>query len=324
MHTFISCDWGTSTFRLRLIDASSAQVLGQVMSNQGIAEIYEQFKQKSLDKGNRFSFYQSFISDQLTRLQEQLNTSLRDLPLIISGMASSNIGMVELPYKDIPFATDGSDLELKKINATEEFSHDIVLISGVKFDQDVMRGEETQLIGCSLGNDEERVYIFPGTHSKHVTVKNQNVTDFKTYMTGEFFHLLSNHGILSQSVQQGDKLLAEEHLKSFEDGVTQSVQDNLLHNVFLVRTNHLLKNLSRQENYYYLSGLLIGEELKKIAHSKIPVTLVGSEVIQKYYAAALQKLGVNNVETDDADMALVRGHCKVYHRLYIRGNQPNV
>ena len=103
--------------------------------------------------------------------------------------------------------------------------------------------------------------------------------------------------------------------KSFENGVAQSTHHNLLHNAFLVRTNHLLNDLSKEKNYYYLSGLLIGTELKELARRAIPLTVVGNQAMQKYYTVALQKLGTSNVETFDADRALVNGHCKVYRLL---------
>ncbi len=66
----------------------------------------------------------------------------------------------------------GSDLHVKIIGASDEFKHEILLISGAKTSSDVMRGEETQLAGCEKVNDkEERIFIFPGTHSKACLVK---------------------------------------------------------------------------------------------------------------------------------------------------------
>jgi 2-dehydro-3-deoxygalactonokinase len=260
-------------------------------------------------------FYQSIIADQLGKLQEKVAFSLRDMPVIISGMASSNIGMVELPYKMLPFAVDGSDLELKRIAATESFRHETIIVSGARTHHDVMRGEEIQLIGCDIRSDEEHIYILPGTHSKHVTVKDNRVIDFKTYMTGEFFHLLSQQSILSKSVEEDRQQLSGDNLKGFEEGVMRSTHDNLLHNAFLVRTNHLFGQLTKEVNYHYLSGLLIGTELKELAKGKTSLTVVGNEVMGKYYAVALQRLGNTNFETMDVDIALVKGHCKMIHLL---------
>lgn len=324
MQKFISCDWGTSSFRLRLVDVTTQAVLAEVKSNKGIAETDTLWNQQAKDEAKRFSFYQSVIQEHLKELQKQVGYSLQDMPLIVSGMASSSIGMVELPYKELPLALDGSDLEFKKLNATESFQHDVVLISGVKTSNDVMRGEETQLIGCDFRDDDERIYIFPGTHSKHVTVKYHQVTDFKTYMTGEFFHLLSHQSILSKSVQESSHSLSGDALKGFEDGVAQSLHDNLLHNSFLVRTNHLFGGLPKQQNYHYLSGLLIGTELKELVSGEVPITIVANAVIQVYYTKALQKLGISNIETLDVDLTLVKGHCKVYHLHYSNRLHPKV
>jgi len=313
----VSCDWGTSTFRLRLVDSSSQRVLAEVKNNQGIADTHTLWKQKGGDEEYRFTFYLSIIKEQLQALQQKVSYSLQELPLILSGMASSSIGMMELPYKELPFALDGSDLEFRKINPSESFKHEIIIISGARTANDIMRGEETQLIGCDFNTNEEHIYIFPGTHSKHVTVKDQKVIDFKTYMTGEFFHLLSNHSILSRSVEENNHSLKEGIPKSFEEGVVQSNHDNILHNAFLVRTNQLLGNFSKEENYYYLSGLLIGTEIKELVHGAIPITVVGNESMRKYYKAALEKSGIKKITTIDADEALIKGHCKVYHLLKI-------
>src|SRR5450432_1404958 len=124
-------------------------------------------------------------------------------------MASSTLGMVELPYKELPFLADGSDLRVETIYANGLFHHDVLLISGARTGDDVMRGEETQLVGCALGagyatQAGEQVFIFPGTHSKHVVVREGRVIAFKTYMTGEFFELLSKKSILAGDVEAGE------------------------------------------------------------------------------------------------------------------------
>ena len=269
---------------------------------------------KGKKEDERLSFYQSILAEQIKKLEEQLNFSLQDVPLIISGMASSNMGMMELPYKEVPFSTDGHDLYIKIIEATDDFRHTILVISGAKTTDDVMRGEETQLIGCLNSDDkEDQLFIFPGTHSKHVTVKNGIVVDFKTYMTGEFFELLSKKSVLSNNVEENQDLLNEDNLKSFEKGVADSLHSNVLHSSFLVRTNHLFGKLSKQENYCYLSGLLIGTELKELIATQMPLTVVSDELLIKFYMTALEKLGIHKVKYRDAGKAVMDGHCKIYN-----------
>jgi 2-dehydro-3-deoxygalactonokinase len=200
------------------------------------------------------------------------------------------------------------------MSPTETFPHEVILISGARTSNDVMRGEEIQLIGCDFLSNEERIYILPGTHSKHITVKNQYVIDFKTYMTGEFFQLLSKQSILSKSVDN-DKKWNNDSVRAFEEGVAQSTNDNLLHEAFLVRTKELFGQYSKEMNYHYLSGLLIGTELKSLARGTVPLTLVANDLMRTHYSIALKKLGNHDFEMVDVDTALVKGHCKVYQLL---------
>src|SRR6478752_3668029 len=101
MDQFISCDWGTSSFRLRLIDAATQKVLAKTFSTQGIAATYALWKDEQ--NMERFVFYRNYLSAQIALLEENTRTSLHGVTLIVSGMASSAIGMKELPYKQIPF-----------------------------------------------------------------------------------------------------------------------------------------------------------------------------------------------------------------------------
>jgi len=313
MKRMISCDWGTSTLRLRVVDVDTTTIEAELSSTQGISNTFELWKQSGRREEERFAFYQGVLSEQINKLEEQIKLSLKTLPVIISGMASSNIGMMELPYKEIPIAISAHDLLIKTIEPNE-FQHPMVVISGVKTSDDVLRGEETQLIGCFDNEDDQKdhVYIFPGTHSKHVFVKNGRVEDFKTYMTGEFFELLSRRSILSNVVEENSNLDDERNLQSFEKGVTDSQNMNLLHSSFVVRTNLLFKKLSKQENHNYLSGLLIGTELGELRKTQKAVTVVSNHLLNTYYTTALRKLYFTDIRHIDAGKAVVNGHCKIF------------
>jgi 2-dehydro-3-deoxygalactonokinase len=314
MQNLISCDWGTSALRLRLVDTDKMSVLAETFSEQGISATFDLWKHSGRGENERFSFYQSLLAEEIKKLEGQLNFSIEGAPLIVSGMASSSMGMMELPYKDAPFSTDGHDLEIKIIEPANDFKHTILIISGVKSANDAMRGEETQLIGCLNKEDQEdKFFIFPGTHSKHVRIKDAKMADFKTYMTGEFFELLSAKSILSNVVEKKLSLSDGNNLKSFENGAAAGLQSNLLHSSFLVRTNYLLDKLSKEENYWYLSGLLIGTELKELIAIKIPLTVVSDGLLAKLYSIALGKLGIHKVKCRDAGKALADGHCRIYN-----------
>ena len=314
--TFLSCDWGTSSFRLRLVERAGLKILAEESSKEGNAATAELWKQAQQPPEQRMAFYLAIVQSHLQKLEAVVNTSLDEVPVVISGMASSTIGMQELPYKPLPFATEGSDLLTKIIAPTSCFKHDTLLISGVKSADDVMRGEETQLVGCLFENTaDQQLFLHPGTHAKHVVVQHGQAVSLKTYMTGEFFSLLSKQAILAASVEEGGKLEEGNNQHWFEKGVQASWEANLLHNVFLVRTNDLFKKASKQENYFYLSGLLIGSECHDLLH-RLParITLAGEPVLVAHYSAALRVLGIANkcpVQTKTAVEVTLHGQWSV-------------
>jgi 2-dehydro-3-deoxygalactonokinase len=316
MEKFLSCDWGTSTFRLKLIETVGARVIAEENSDHGIAKVFELWKQSGQPEDVRFFFFLNIIRQHIEALRKKLNSSLEGLPLVVSGMACSTLGMIDLPYKELPFSTDGSDLVTKLIEAGNNFMHDIIFISGAKTDSDAMRGEETQLVGCFPG-EQEQVFIFPGTHSKHVTVKNGKVVDIKTYMTGEFFELLSVKSILSASVERTADLNDKKNKKAFDAGITEGLHSNLLNTSFKIRTNYLFHKLTRQENYHYLSGLLIGTEMKEIGDSDLDITLVSNSHLYSHYDRAFDLVmhKTRSLKTQNADEAIVAGQLEILTRL---------
>ncbi len=321
MEKFLSCDWGTTAFRLRLIEGESLSIIAEQSTKQGISNTHELWKQSAKSEDERLAFYLNIIQEHIAAIEQKLSTSLNDVPLLVSGMASSTVGMVDVPYKEIPFLIDGSDLKVHTIEANNHFKHKILIVSGVRTDDDVMRGEETKLVGCtSDDSSENHIYIFPGTHPKHVEVKDGKAIAFKTFITGELFDLLSKKSILAVSVEEGKDLQQANNLQYFGKGVNDSKGSNLLHNCFLVRTNQVFNKLNKQENYFYLSGLLIGTQLRDLQNTaSAGLTVVGNDTLTPYYLAALRVISVSGAGTDpktmSADEALIRGQYKVYKQL---------
>jgi 2-dehydro-3-deoxygalactonokinase len=317
MEKFLSCDWGTSSFRLRLVETNGTKIIAEENTGRGIANVFDLWKATGRSESLRFPFYIDSIRQCVGSLEKKLSYSLDGFPLVISGMACSTLGMINLPYKEAPFSTDGSDLITKFTAATDDFKHDILFISGARTENDVMRGEETQLVGC-VPNEEEQLFIFPGTHSKHVTVTNRKVVKIKTYMTGEFFALLSEKSILSAGVERVADSQPGKNNKSFEAGVKESLHSNLLNSSFKIRTNDLFHKLSRQENYHYLSGLLIGTEMRELEGTDCIITLVSNSNFYSRYESAFQ-LVMNtsrSLKIQDADKAMVTGQLKILNRLF--------
>ncbi|QKZ14024.1 2-dehydro-3-deoxygalactonokinase [Spirosoma sp. KUDC1026] len=326
MKTYLlGCDWGTSSFRLRLINTTDMQLLGEITSQtEGVAATFSIWKSQIENVGTTKSdFFRKQLQAQIDLLARQLSLKLDRIPVVISGMASSTIGMDEVPYATLPFPVDGSQACTKRLGMTAGFPHDILLISGVRTTHDVMRGEETQLVGLiALLNALHRpvadtILIFPGTHSKHIFIKNQTIVDFQTFMTGEVFELMSQHSILADSIESAElTALSPDDLAAFILGV-HDADASILNGLFKVRTNQLFNRLGKRQNGLYLSGLLIGNELKTLLHQEHwQLMLCSGNNLYTLYKAALDGLGLSartiTIPADTVDKAAFAGQVTIF------------
>ena len=324
----LCCDWGTSSLRLRLIDQQDGKVLGEHLAGEGIAAVFDAWK----NDGNKISkedFFRQYLKKIIEAMSLQTKLDLTDVHLIISGMASSSIGMHQLPYAVLPFALDGKNALVKTICADEQFPYNTTLISGVRNDHNAMRGEETQLIGLAdLVNipaaAKEAIFIFPGTHSKHVYLQQGQLVNFETYMTGELFHLMSTHSILKDSIDVSSlDELSTENKEAFELGLTESADNGIMKSLFTVRTNLLFQRLNKKQNTHYLSGVLIGAELQPLIEKKDSVLILCSgSNLYSFYTKAIEAMGLMGstivVPGEVIDKAYVIGQMKIFkHNLSV-------
>jgi 2-dehydro-3-deoxygalactonokinase len=321
----VSCDWGTTKFRLCLVNRDDFTVDREIITKDGILGLFNKWKEETIQSGITLKdYYLGVLKTHLDKLLEDAAAETRSLSVVISGMASSKAGIAELPYATLPFSLDGKDAVTKCIVPSQHFPFEIILISGVMAHDDVMRGEETQMVGIAnlestLLTADEAICIFPGTHSKHIRISKGNIASFKTYLTGELFQLLSTHSVLQGAVasQDNSAVLEERNMQAFYNGIAQSNKEsNLLNKLFTVRTNELMGMLSRQENYFYLSGLLIGYEIRALQQEKTcPVFLCSGNNMFHLYRLAIEKLWlgvpVKNIAPDLMDRAAISGQLKI-------------
>ncbi|WP_158857181.1 2-dehydro-3-deoxygalactonokinase [Lunatibacter salilacus] len=321
MVRFISCDWGTSSFRLRLIDTADLKVVGEERNQRGISVVYRQFLElKEKSPSIRESFYKQVISEGVEALEKSCKGDLSGLMIICSGMVTSSIGLREVPFTPLPFDVSGKNLGMDFIGASVDFGHPLLLLSGLRSDTDVMRGEESELVGVIQMLDDfsgEGLFILPGTHSKHVRVTGYQVSEFTTFMTGEFFDLLCQQSILKDSISSDDTFDFTRSGESFRSGVKAGLSGSLLSQAFLVRTRVLFGKANKTDNYHYLSGLLIGNELKELTNSgNLPIYLCCTSHLEAQYRLALKTLGIDVMIIPAAtmDQAVVRGQFKIYNQ----------
>jgi len=301
---FISCDWGTSNFRLRLVETLSLNVIKEVKAREGIKKLNQNLGQK-----DRLTFFADYLGSKINELPE----NHRKHSVIISGMASSSIGMMDLQYATMPIKITGEGLFSKEFKTNSGL--DVILISGIRSESSIMRGEEIQAVGLAdLVKEAESGYlILPGTHSKHIQFGNGVFRDFKTFMTGELFQLLAEQSILSASITKDS--INDKTESSFLTGVQLGLKGKLSENLFSVRVNSISNKLTNEENYFYLSGLIIGDELSYLMGTLENVILAASEPVFSLYKLALSLVSSKKkpifCNAESLERAMLEGHKKM-------------
>ena len=281
---------------------------------------------QSNGSANRFEFYASRLRSAISELSESFGSYLTNIPVIVSGMASSSLGMQEIPYASMPFALDGTGVSSAIFPDFNGEGSPLILVSGVQSENDVIRGEEAQLIGLFRLNEitsldkSDSILVFPGTHSKHMRVERGGLTGFQTYMTGEIFNILSEFSILKDSISIGGDVSAEANKTAFKSGVEASGSSSLLNTLFTTRTNQLFSKLSKEQNAFYLSGLLIGNELHELCNESYSQLIICSGTnLYEHYKIATQSLNLTEnitfIKPELIDKATISGQVQVFRAL---------
>ena len=275
MKPLIAVDWGTSSLRGALLDGDG-RVLDEVSAPAGIL---------SVPPGGFPEVFAARFGPWQRRYQALC---------LISGMAGSRQGWQEAPYCACPAGLADVALQLSWIEPGR-----IALVPGVRCEErgvpDVMRGEETQVWGAlDLLGVADAQLVLPGTHSKWVQIRGGRITQFRTYMTGEIYALLRRHSILARTLPADD---GELDADAFRQGLTH-LRDSisLLHAAFSVRTLALFERMAPAAMPSYLSGLVIGEELRTQTFTPAagPVVVVGSRALSARYQLALESQDVRS------------------------------
>lgn len=307
----MSCDWGTSSFRLRLLQGKeSPGIVAERSSTQGILT----FPPSDAEA------FQGYLTVEIDRLFREARVAPEPVPIYLSGMITSSLGWRELRYTDLPFPLDGSRAVVERASLERPYgAHELVFFSGVSSVDDVMRGEETELVGilsdpACRGFGVSCIAVLPGTHSKVVEVDARRIVGFRTYMTGELFQVLRSHSILRHSVEaEGGRAGEGEEL--FEWGARRGAEQGLIESLFTVRANVLVGGVPRELNGSYLSGLLIGSEAASILRRfppPRPIVLAGAARLQHLYRRAFDLAGagarIHAVSEDVGTVAASLGH----------------
>jgi 2-dehydro-3-deoxygalactonokinase len=276
----IALDWGTTSLRAYLL-GDGGVLLERRAAPLGILHV------PARDFGAVF--------DRVTKVWRARSPSL---PAIASGMIGSAQGWIEAPYASLPADLDSVARALVTVPDAG-----LLIVPGIAQRggmPDVMRGEETQLFGAmtrSAALSSESVAVLPGTHSKWARVAHGRVEGFTTYITGEMFGVLSRHSILGRlaGASADDAAPGEAFVRGVRHA--RDVAAGLASLVFSARSAVLVGDLPAEDSLEYLSGVLIGDEIRSgLANGDRPRVLIGEPALCDRYATALGEFGVAEVE----------------------------
>ncbi|MCY3877770.1 MAG: 2-dehydro-3-deoxygalactonokinase [Rhodobacteraceae bacterium] len=298
---WIAVDWGTSNLRCWAVDKDGrSEAFAE--SDRGMA---------------RLDAYE-FESALLELINEWLPAS-GAVEIVICGMAGARGGWIEAPYRSAPCAPMSAEMAMSPVTRDQRLH--VTIVPGIKTARpkhDVMRGEEVQIAGYLADYPlDNGVLCLPGTHTKWVHVKNNEIISFRTFMSGELFDLISRHSVLRRCIDTSQWNNGE-----FEQSVDRifSRPEFLAGDLFSIRAESLLGELPPDLTAARLSGLLVGAELaasKNYWFGHTPIIL-GAERTAQLYQSALAKLGIE-ARLFNASASTLRGLAKFRQ---LQGNTP--
>ena len=265
-------DWGTSSCRLYLYDLQRGESLDMVVL-PGI------------------KFVESIQEAFLKATKPWLNThNVRDA--VLCGMVGSNIGWVNAGYAQCPATFTELDDLLKPIQTPD---CDIKIIPGVQTSRniiglpDVMRGEETQIIGWARTTSRQGFVCLPGTHTKWATVMSDSISNFSTSVNGELFDVIRKHSVLVGATDT-KPTIGDEYRRGLDVAASGAP---LTQTLMSVRANQIIGTYDAVQSQSYLLGLLIGSDvLASLPQAEgVPITVIGGEAPAQFYASAIQYFG---------------------------------
>ncbi|WEX11060.1 2-dehydro-3-deoxygalactonokinase [Chelativorans sp. AA-79] len=290
----IVVDWGTTSLRAYLVTRDGVVLAEKKTGSGGI----------------------QFIADG--RFEESLVgaiggwlESAGKLPVIALGMVTSRNGWVEVPY--VPCPANVAALARGTMRRLLPNGSDLIFLPGLTDPRgtpfpDVMRGEETQIVGFGLSTDI--TLVLPGTHSKWARVESGEIASFQTFVTGELYALLTRHSFIARSAGAAPE--GPPDWNAFDRGAALAAErqpPTLLSELFSARTGMLAGRLKAQEIRDYVSGLIIAHEFAEAREqgwfkAGDTIGIVGNDGLNERYVRVAPLFGLAAVHGPD-DAALL-------------------
>lgn len=312
---YIGLDWGTSSLRAYLFSAQG-KILEQRAADWGIMNLPGAPAGEDNSRASRFRRAFWGLADDWLK---QPGTSRR---VVACGMVGSAQGWREAPYISLPVRIEDISGALVEVDAGDGVV--LAIAPGLMEHSalpNVLRGEETQIAGAlAMLNEAGRemsgrcLLGLPGTHSKWAYIRDGNIEHFDTFMTGEVYALLVQHSVLGRTMAVGELAPeSDEAVHAFLLGVDNARSSDgargLLATLFSSRTLGLSGALTPAAQHEYLSGVLLGHEVRGLVAGlpaqwqQASIILLGRPGLCLHYQRALGRFGLEaEILSEDAGL----------------------
>lgn len=304
---FITIDGGTTNTRISIADEE--KIIETVKLHVGARNgIDDQNALKAAVRGN------------IAVLLKNNGLTENDIEKILaSGMITSEYGLRPLEHIAAPAGIKELHDSMCEVHIDEISSIPFVFIRGVKIcgdslkKSDMMRGEETELMGIMSRSDGRCMYILPGSHSKLIeTNSDGKIIHFTTMLTGEMTAALSQNTILKDAVDLSIPTDSDYLLKGYEYCSEHGINEAL----FKVR---ILKNIFKctaEQIYSFFMGIILCGEVRSVIESDIEKIIIGGKKQIREAEGLLIKANSDKeviiLDDETVDSSTAKGMIKIY------------
>lgn len=288
---FVAINWGSSRFRAWRVD-DAGRVVDAIDTAEGITGLGR---------------------DGIARVVASHAHRWKGAgPILAAGMIGSQSGWCDAGYLPCPVAPLMIARSLVQARIADCEVQIVPGLSCIRADgaPDVMRGEETELLGLLQSDPGLETIVLPGTHTKWVRLAEGRVAHFMTALSSELFDTLRTRGLLAplmgEQSHDGATFLAAA-------GDAAGDRVSLVTRLFGERARVMTGRGPAQAVPSRVRGLLIGSEIADAREAgylegERPLPLVGNPALGALYAQALEAQGRAARLHDAGDAAIAGFH----------------
>ncbi len=302
MADYICIDGGTTNTRITLV--SGGRVIDAERCNIGSG------------KGGNNAPLKRAVKSGIEHIIERRGAAPK--AVIASGMITSGGGLCEIPHISAPAGLKELHNAIAVRHIPEICDIPFAFIPGVKTvsetleNADIMRGEETELMGLDIDISDSLV-LLPGSHSKCISVsKDGGINEFHTFLTGEMLYAISNATILSRTVDLSVAADKEYLIMGYKYCKKHGINEAL----FKTRILDMLFSCTPAQRMGFFTGVILyGEISRIIKFSQKRVIIAGKRELKYSMAHLLEHFSQKEVicvSDTAANNAPALGAVKIY------------